>query len=386
MPHIRHFLKKLNKYLPFFASELVILLFLIFVAGNNFILKANTAAAVQPANRSLFFIYLAQHPELNPRLIDASETVSQKLAAAPDLQKQILSASVKAKTDSAAAAPVKTPLPTLSGQALLKPNPADESAAAPKKDIEVYQVRAGDTVARIAAAYGVSEYTITAENGLGNSALIKPGQELRILPTSGIKHTVKTGETLEGIAKKYKVDQEDILAYNDIEFPEFIMVGDELIIPNGVVAQPLTPQRQQYLADLNKNDYKKVEVPNDFQGGAGDYVWPIPAARRLSQGFKRSHPGIDVPCRDCEIVAADEGIVELSGWQKGYGKTIVINHGDGRKTRYAHASNLLVTAGDRITTGQLIMISGSTGRSTGPHLHFEIIENGARVNPLVKIK
>ena len=82
------------------------------------------------------------------------------------------------------------------------------------------------------------------------------------------------------------------------------------------------------------------------------------------------------------MVAADDGIVELAGWQKSYGYTIVINHGSGRKTRYGHASNLLVSAGDQVVKGQIIMISGSTGRSTGPHLHFELLINGVRVNPL----
>ena len=376
----------LRRYFPHFAGETILFLFLITAAACNLLLRANSASA-QNLNRSLFFVYLKSHPEMNVKLVDTYESLSEKLSmnAGAVYDRQILGAVTRqqdsADSQTTAAA---TPLATLSGTTVLKPNPAGSSVL-PKRDIAVYEVRPGDTVARIAASYGVSEYTITEENGLNGSALIKPGQELRILPTSGIQHTIKDGETLEGIAKKYNADMEEILEYNEIEFPEFILPGEEIIIPGGVNKKPVTPQRQQYLADLQREDVKRAEVPSDFAGD-GEYVWPLPGAHRLSQSYKRSHPGIDVPCRDCEIVSAGDGIVELSGWQKGYGNTVVINHGGGRKTRYAHASNLMVSAGERVTAGQVIMISGSTGRSTGPHLHFEIIESGARVNPLSKVK
>ena len=377
MPKFRHLLQKLNKYLPFFASELVLILFAAAAVTSSVAIKANAKAGTPSGSRSLLFSYLEARPHRNPLLLDASATFAEKLGARPDLQKQVLAASVIAK---AAAAPAEAG--ALSDAAILKPNPSGSGGM--QKDIEVYEVRPGDTVARIAGAYGVSDYTIIAENGLPESGLIKPGQELRILPTSGVKHTVKDGETVAGIAKKYKVDMEDILEYNEIEIEEFILPGDELIIPGGSIAKPATPKRQQYLADLKKEDVQRAAVPGDFQGSGGGYLWPMPAASKLSQGFKRSHPGIDVPCKYCDVVAAADGIVELAGTQKGYGKTIVINHGGGRKTRYAHGSNLLVSAGESVTAGQSIMVSGNTGRSTGPHLHFEIIETGGRVNPLSK--
>lgn len=363
------------------------LLLLSFTLAGNLWTRVNSASA-QTLNRSLFFDYLKGRPNLNIKLVDAYEAFSEKLAVnrnneARELPKQILGA-VSTSRAGATGRSDAVPLLTLSGATVLKPNPADSNGFQ-KRDIAVYEVRPGDTVARIAAAYGVSEYTITQENGLSGTALIKPGQALRILPTSGIRHVVKEGETIEGIAKKYSVGMEDILEHNEIEFPEFILIDEELIIPGGIEKKPVTPQRQRYLADLQREDVKRAEVPIDFSG-SGDYVWPLPGARRLSQGYTRRHPGIDVPCRDCEIVAAAEGIVELSGWQKGYGYTIVLNHGGGRKTRYAHASNLLVSAGGRVNQGQTIAISGSTGRSTGPHLHFEIIESGTRVSPLNQIK
>lgn len=358
-----------------FVTELFLLFIAVAAIATNFSYRTSSTVPVA-ASQSLLFSFLKQNPEANPKLVDAFESVNLKLENTHTFTKQILAASKKGEIENVA------PLPTLSGSALLKPNPAGSSAAGIKKDIEVYQVKNGDTVGRIAATYGVTVDTIVWENNLTSAGLIKPGQELKILPTSGIKHIVQIGETISGIAKKYGVDAEDILEFNEIEIVEHIFPGEEIIIPNGIKKSPPTPQRQQYLADLQKEDYKKVEVPSDFQGSSAGYVWPLPAARRLSQYFSSKHRAIDVPCRDCSVVAAAAGIVELAGWQTGYGNTIVVNHGNGVKTRYAHGKQLLVSAGDNVEQGQQVMISGSTGRSTGPHLHFEVKVNGQLVNPL----
>lgn len=382
------FLKKIkaNIYYSHFAVETLLFLILVFTVGTNIALRSNSQKAVT-ANRSLFFVYLKNHSSMNNKLVDTYESLNLKLTQAQvAIQKQVLAASTKNKENSGELV-TTMPLPTLSGSALLKPNPASSSGFLIKRDIEVYVVRGGDTVARIAAAFGVSEYTIMEENRLSASGLIRPGQELRILPVSGIKHTVKTGETISSIAKKYGLGEEgieQIFEYNGIEVEEgHIFPGDELIIPNGVKPAPPTPQRQQYLAELQKEDYKKVEVPGDYQGGSSGLIWPVPAATRVSQKYWSRHRAIDVPCRDCQVVAAGNGIVELSGWLKGYGYNVLINHGNGLKTRYAHGKELLVTAGESVVQGQAIMISGSTGRSSGPHLHFEIKQNGALVNPLL---
>src|SRR3989344_9135626 len=202
----------LRRYFPHFAGETILFLFLITAAACNLLLRANSASA-QNLNRSLFFVYLKSHPEMNVKLVDTYESLSENLSMSGGAvyDRQILGAVTRqqdsADSQTTAAA---TPLATLSGTTVLKPNPAGSSVL-PKRDIAVYEVRPCDTVARIAASYGVSEYTITEENGLNGSALIKPGQELRILPTSGIQHTIKDGETLEGIAKKYNADMEEIL-------------------------------------------------------------------------------------------------------------------------------------------------------------------------------
>lgn len=372
-------LRILRKIRSYFAIEL--LLFLVLLAAVITNLELRLTHRRQTLNRSLFFIALKNHPQLNRELLDTYESLNLEVVQETNLEKQILAASAKGKDQVVSPA---TPLPTLSGSALLKPNPATSSTLSPKRDIEVYTVRGGDTVGRIAAAYGISVETILSENNLTVTSYIQPGQELKILPTSGVKHVVMEGETISAIAKKYQVEEEDILEYNEIEIEDFILPGEELIIPGGTKKVP-TRERRQYLADLQREDYKKIEVPQDYQGDGSELIWPMPSAYRLSQGFKRRHPGVDVPCRDCEIVSADDGIVELAGWQRGYGNTIVINHGSGVKTRYAHGKALHASVGDQVSQGQLIMTSGSTGRSTGPHLHFEVIQGGQFVNPLAVV-
>lgn len=368
-------LRNPTKYLMSFTHELLLFLILIFAISSNIADRINSGKTAT-MNRSLFFSFLKDNPQTNPKLIDTYESVSLKLGNVPTFTKQILAASKKNDNLSFGQ------LPTLSGSALLKPNPPGSiSASGLKRDIEVYEVKNGDTVSRIAATYGVSVDTILWENNLSNQGTIRPGQELKILPTTGIKHIIKEGETISGIAKKYGIDGEDILEYNDIEIEDHIFPGEEIIIPNGVRKTPATPQRQQYLAELQKEDYRQINVP-DFEGSSSGLIWPLPQTARISQYFWSRHRALDIPCRDCTIVASQSGVIELAGWQKGYGNTIVINHGGGIKTRYAHGKQNLVSAGDKVEQGQAIMISGSTGRSTGPHLHFEIKINGQLVNPL----
>jgi murein DD-endopeptidase MepM/ murein hydrolase activator NlpD len=364
----------------YFAVELLLIVITGFTAGTNLYLRTNSAKTAAVLNRSLFFVYLKTHSNLNGKLLNAYETVSLKLASTTSLPTgpEVLGASTVQKTDPAPA----VPLPMLSGSTMIKPNPASSDGLQVKRDIEVYQVRGGDTLTRIASAYGVTIDTIAWENNISTTSSLKPGQELKILPVSGIAHTVLKGETVYSIAKKYGVDPAEILDYNDIEIADYIQPGDQLIIPNGTKQNPPSPQRQQYLAGLTREDYKKVAVPADYRGASSGFVWPEPGATKLSQGFWSGHPAVDIPCKNCAIVAAADGVVEIAGWQGGYGNTILLNHGNGVTTRYGHGSKLLVTAGEHVKQGQEIMISGSTGHSTGPHLHFELRFNGQAVNPL----
>src|SRR3989338_8252427 len=372
-----------------FAVELFLFVIIALTAGVNLYLRTNLGRAQTP-NKSLFFVYLKNYvPDRNEKLVDAYESVRIKLTQdlakpASPAGRQILAASTIEKQIKSNN-PKDVPLPTLSGSALLKPNPPSSDLFITKRDVEgqKYEIKPGDSVGAIADAFNVSVDTIKWENNMSTAnPVIKPGEILTILPTNGVKHVIKEGETISGLAKKYGVDAESIFEYNEIEIEELIIAGEEIIIPNGIKTAPPTRERQQYLADLNKNDYKKIEVPADFQGSGSGLIWPLPAGHRISQYASRKHMAIDLPCRDCQVTAAGDGIVEQAGWKTGYGNMVMINHGNGLKTLYAHGKELLVNAGDSVAQGQSIMISGSTGRSTGPHLHFEVRVNGALQNPL----
>ncbi len=237
-----------------------------------------------------------------------------------------------------------------------------------------YTVQPGDLLSFIASDYGVSIDSIIWANGLANANSIKPGQILRIPPVSGVIHKVKTGDTVASIAKKYGATTEKILAFNNLEDGQSLTINEELIVPNGQIkssavirsgTQTTVAKRFSYLPDL------------------GDYFM-IPAQGRLSQGI-HGRNGADKanPC-GTPIYASAEGNVTTAdavGYNGGFGQFVKIAHPNGTETLYAHASKILTTVGQSVAKGQLIALMGSTGRSTGCHLHFEV--HGAR-NPLVK--
>lgn len=247
---------------------------------------------------------------------------------------------------------------------------------------ESYIVQSGDTIGEIAQRYGISINTILWANSMTARSVIRPGQELTILPVTGIIHKVKRGETLGAIAKKYGTEVDKILTANRVASVSLIQIGEELIIPGGkppVVRRRVSPIR---LGSV-KNVFSSSAVPSSRTAETGKLVWPTDS-RKINQGFWWKHPAIDLHGRSYNaIYAIDDGTVISSGWNRsGYGNMILIDHGNGTKSRYAHNSKHFVKAGDQVTKGQTIAMLGNTGRSTGPHLHFELYINNRRVNPL----
>ncbi|MGB9911627.1 MAG: peptidoglycan DD-metalloendopeptidase family protein [Microgenomates group bacterium] len=251
----------------------------------------------------------------------------------------------------------------------------------PRAEIVEYTVKPGDTISSIAEKFNVSIDTIRWENNLTSSTTIKPGQVLRILPVTGVRHKVKPGETIYSIAKKYQVDPQAIVdwPYNSFANDETfaLAVGQELIIPDGIKPKetPTTPRPAVY-----------AQVPGAGVG-SGQFVWPT--SGRISQGYAWYHKAIDIANKDApDILAADGGKVVIAGWvaPTAYGNRIVIDHGNGYATLYAHLSQIYVSVGQNVAKGQPIGKMGSTGRSTGTHLHFEIRVNGVAQNPLNYLK
>lgn len=241
----------------------------------------------------------------------------------------------------------------------------DEIATSPYRngEISVYTVQAGDTISQIAEMYGVTSNTIRWANSLSGS--IQPGDVLVILPIVGVKHEVEKGETLNSIVKKYEGDLDEVLKYNGLAATDDIAVGDTVIIPGGAIATP------KYVA----------AAPTKTSGRSSTgYVHPAPGSIK-TQGI-HGYNAVDLASSygsPIRAAAAGEVIVSKSGgWNGGYGNYIVIKHNDGTQTLYAHLSKNYVGVGDWVGAAETIGAMGSTGRSTGTHLHFEV--RGAR-NP-----
>jgi murein DD-endopeptidase MepM/ murein hydrolase activator NlpD len=248
---------------------------------------------------------------------------------------------------------------------------------------ETYIVQEGDTVASIADRFGVSIYTILWENNLTERSYIRPGDKLVILPATGVKHKVKRGETLAGISKQYGVDQEQIIAYNDLMDEEGIQIGQELFIPGGKKIPMATPANRSTI-----RSYVGSPPPSAVASTA-KLQWPT-SGRRITQYYRWRHSGLDIDGDySSPIYAAEAGMVvkaKASGYNGGYGKMVIIDHGNGLQTLYGHLNQLFVSLGDSVSRGQTIGMMGTTGRSTGTHLHFEVRVNGARLNPLSYIR
>lgn len=234
-------------------------------------------------------------------------------------------------------------------------------------NISIYVVREGDTLGGIAKMFGVTTNTIAWANDVSRG-LIRPGQTLIILPISGVRHTVAKRDTIQNIAKKYKADVNEIIQYNHLAADAALAVGDVVIVPDGEIAAPPSAGRPATLRGAGGPVYE------------GYYLRPLIGGRK-TQGL-HGYNGVDLATYlGAPILASAAGDVIISrdsGWNGGYGKYIVIAHDNGTQTLYAHNSQNIVTAGQRVTRGQIIGYVGSTGRSTGSHLHFEV--RGAR-NP-----
>jgi murein DD-endopeptidase MepM/ murein hydrolase activator NlpD len=228
--------------------------------------------------------------------------------------------------------------------------------------ISVYVVRQGDTLSEIAEMFGVSTNTILWANDVKANS-IKVGQELVILPISGVRHVGKSGDTLESLAKKYKADLEDILSYNGLAANAKIKPGDVVIIPDGVISA-------SQIASTNVSGSKVSTYPTYV----GYYLRPI-AGGKKSQGIHGNN-GVDLaaPIYTPVLASADGKVIvsRTSGYNGGYGIYVVVSHANGTQTVYAHMSVNNVSVGQGVLQGQVIGAIGMTGKTTGPHLHFEV--------------
>jgi murein DD-endopeptidase MepM/ murein hydrolase activator NlpD len=269
--------------------------------------------------------------------------------------------------------------------------------------ISIYTVKKGDTIASVAKDFGVSTNTIMWANNFKKGQDLKVGSSLTILPITGVKYTVKKGDTLQSIAKKLSADAGDIADFNDIDSAD-LKVGMAIIVPDGeivtVAEKPKVTKEStktnngligkitQAINGSNNNENKssensgKVVLSNHGEKTwgynapviTGYYTHPLPGSKKTQHvhGFN----GLDFGApKGTPILAAASGrviIAKHSGYSGGYGQYVVIEHDNGTQTLYAHASKVLVSVGDNVKQGETIALVGSTGRSTGNHLHFEV--------------
>jgi len=249
----------------------------------------------------------------------------------------------------------------------------------PRQEISQYTIQAGDTVYGIAYQFGLNPETVLWSNPQleENPHWLQVGASVNILPFDGIYHQVGGSDTIDSIASAYKVESTAIIdsPLNELDpLNPIIIAGQWLVVPDG--SKPFVPPQVQSIVN-----YASV-APTGAPVGSGIMGWPITG--RISQGYFGYHPAIDIESPiGSPVLAIDSGFVAAAGWDNsGYGYHVVIDHGNGLQSMYAHLQSYYLEAGDFVEKGQAVGEVGMSGRSSGPHLHLEIRQGTIQLNPL----
>jgi murein DD-endopeptidase MepM/ murein hydrolase activator NlpD len=269
---------------------------------------------------------------------------------------------------------------------MYKPVAVDTTVEDGKDLLRTHTVQAGDTLTGIASRYGVSMMTVWWANKLTSKDDLHIGQKLVIPPVDGLVVTVKVGDTLASLAAKYKVDAADVLAVNELEDPNLI-IGQTLVLPDAAGA-PIPTPKPVARSSSGSSSSCNCSGPSTYGGGA--MSWPVVGGDNyISRGFIYGHYGLDIAADyGSRVRAAAAGRVIFAGWRNnGGGYQVWIALGSGLYSTYNHMSAITVSSGESVAEGEQVGRIGSSGRATGPHLHFEVwvgeIWNGGyRVNPL----
>ncbi len=263
----------------------------------------------------------------------------------------------------------------------------------PRQEIVEYLVVPGDSVFSIAYQFKVSPETVLWSNYdvlKDNPHAVTEGMALKIPPTEGVYYRWKEGDTLEKVAETFRTDAAKIIAWSgnkiDLTDPK-IKPGTWVMLPDGQreFQQWIVPVMPRGAAGVSSGVYGGGACPGGYEGlyGNGAFIWPTINRTISGNDYWSGHLAIDIGSALGEpISAADSGVIVFAGWATGgYGNTIAIDHGNGYQTLYAHLNSVIVSCGQSVRQGQVIGYGGSTGNSTGPHLHFEIRYQGGFVNP-----
>lgn len=237
-----------------------------------------------------------------------------------------------------------------------------------------YKVRSGDTISGISRKFGLSNIsTLIAVNGISNVRQLKSGQNLKIPSADGLVHSVKSGDSLSSLSVKYGVTVEDLLDVNDLE-SQVLTAGQILFIPG---ARLSSETLRMAMGEL--------------------FTWPLKGSWRLTSNYGRRadpftgvtsfHTGIDMAMSSgTPVYSSMSGKIESVGYTNIFGNYVIIKHVNGYQTLYAHLTKSLVKSGQNVAQGAKIGLVGSTGYSTGPHLHFTVFKNGKLVDPMTVLK
>jgi murein DD-endopeptidase MepM/ murein hydrolase activator NlpD len=254
-----------------------------------------------------------------------------------------------------------------------------------------YEVEPGDSVFSIAKQFNIKPETVLWANEdilQDNPNELSIGQNLRIPSVDGVIYKWKSTDSIENIARKFKAEPDDILTWpdNNLDMADpKIPSGTMVMIPGGSreLRTWVVPTFWRANSGANKTINEGCDTSGGSAYGSGTFVWPASNRSVSGNDFWSGHLGIDIAAATgAPVYAADSGVVVYSGSiSGGYGYMVMIDHGNGFHTLYAHNSQLVARCGQNVGQGQTIAYAGSTGNSTGPHLHFEIRYMGAFVNP-----
>lgn len=252
----------------------------------------------------------------------------------------------------------------------------------PEHEFITYRVERGDTPNGIADKFGIQATTLLGGNPQlsQESSLLQTGVDLIILPIDGVLHDVQPGDTLESISAHYGIPVETIISYepNRLEFPYRLYPETQIMVPGAVrdVFVWTPPSLESVRGRSTGSGVAPLIV------GTGTFVYPV-NSRNFTQYYWYGHPGIDIALSEGSgVVASDTGTVTFAGWNiYGFGNLIVVNHGNGYETFYAHLNGISVVPGQIVYQGSVIGTTGNTGNSSGPHIHFEIRANGVQDDP-----
>ncbi|MDF1515854.1 MAG: peptidoglycan DD-metalloendopeptidase family protein, partial [Anaerolineae bacterium] len=262
-------------------------------------------------------------------------------------------------------------------------------------EVITYTVQSGDNIFLIGERFDLSAYSIAWSNMeilQGAPWMIQPGLTLYIPPVDGAYYAVMEGDTVGSVAETFEVAASALYnVWNPLEPEQELREGMLLVIPGGIGAEiewepPPPPPSQPAVGVASASwGYCGDQAVSGY-GANGYFILPTGSYEVSGWVFRDPrnpmHGGLDYRCRLGDpIYAADAGVVIFAGWSGGYGNLVRVSHGNSYQTYYAHFSAFAVGCGEPVAQGQIIGYCGSTGWSSGPHLHYEIRKNGVQQNP-----